>query len=261
MELDFFWSWKVMEFELPKRVWTLSEQLLCVYVFRPRRSGVCASAASTGRGEGGCSTDGRSQASLAHHEDEGIPRRARADRHGDAAVWLAPCQPVRPTADQRTHSAVVETQSDQRPQSRWVERQTHESLIFSNAWFWCAVGFPFHLLCEVQCEVDIGGFSNDFLSTMIVLPSLLPSVYLIHHDCAAIPTTISLPYPPWLCCHPYYHQSTLSALIVLPSLLPQASTISFWSHWPRGPVDLKSYWPEKKLLAPILETSVQNYAT
>ena len=97
---------------------SVCEQLLCVYVFRPRRSGVCASAASTGRGEGGCSTDGRAQASLAHHEDEGIPRRARADRHGNAAVWLAPRQPVRPTADQRTHSAVVETQSDQRPQSR-----------------------------------------------------------------------------------------------------------------------------------------------
>ena len=48
-------------------------------------------------------------------------------------------------------------------------------------------------------------------------------------------------------------------------MIRQASTISFWSHWPRGPVDLKSYWPEKKLLArkksllQILETDVQNY--
>ena len=37
-------------------------------------------------------------------------------------------------------------------------------------------------------------------------------------------------------------------------LLYQASIISFESHWPRGPVDFKSYfksyWPEKKLLTP-----------
>ena len=33
-------------------------------------------------------------------------------------------------------------------------------------------------------------------------------------------------------------------------LLYQASIISFYSHWPRGPVDFKSYWPEKKPLTP-----------
>ena len=30
----------------------------------------------------------------------------------------------------------------------------------------------------------------------------------------------------------------------------QPSTLSSWSYWPRGPVDLKSYWPPKNPLAP-----------
>ena len=30
----------------------------------------------------------------------------------------------------------------------------------------------------------------------------------------------------------------------------QPSTLSSWSHWPRGPVDLKSYWPPKKSTGP-----------
>ena len=33
-------------------------------------------------------------------------------------------------------------------------------------------------------------------------------------------------------------------------LLWQPSTLSSWSHWPRGPVDLKSHWPPKNPLAP-----------
>ena len=27
----------------------------------------------------------------------------------------------------------------------------------------------------------------------------------------------------------------------------QPSTLSSWSHWPRGPVDLKSHWPPPKI--------------
>ena len=88
--------------------------------FRPRRPRVCAPTAAAGGGEGGRATDGRAQARLTHHEDEGIPRRTRADRHGDVAVGLAPRQPVRPTADQRAHTAVVEAQSDQCAQPRYV---------------------------------------------------------------------------------------------------------------------------------------------
>ena len=30
----------------------------------------------------------------------------------------------------------------------------------------------------------------------------------------------------------------------------QPSTLSSWSHWPRGPVDLKSYWPPGKSTGP-----------
>ena len=30
----------------------------------------------------------------------------------------------------------------------------------------------------------------------------------------------------------------------------QPSTLSSWSHWPRGPVDLKSYWPPVKSTGP-----------
>ena len=32
--------------------------------------------------------------------------------------------------------------------------------------------------------------------------------------------------------------------------LLQPSTLSSWSHWPRGPVDLKSYWPPGKSTGP-----------
>ena len=40
------------------------------------------------------------------------------------------------------------------------------------------------------------------------------------------------------------------------STLSQPSTLSSWSHWPRGPVDLKSYWPPKNPLAPIFSNDV-----
>ena len=30
----------------------------------------------------------------------------------------------------------------------------------------------------------------------------------------------------------------------------QPSTLSSWSHWPRGPVDLKSHWPPQKSTGP-----------
>ena len=36
------------------------------------------------------------------------------------------------------------------------------------------------------------------------------------------------------------------------SLGPKPSILSSWSHWPRGPVDLKSYWPPKKSTGPQL---------
>ena len=32
--------------------------------------------------------------------------------------------------------------------------------------------------------------------------------------------------------------------------LSQPSTLSSWSHWPRGPVDLKSHWPPQKSTGP-----------
>ena len=91
--------------------------------FRPRRPRVCAPTAATCGGEGGCTTDGRAQARLTDHEDEGIPRRTRADRHGNVAVRLAPRQPVCLTADQRTHTAIIEAQSDQCAQPRYVSRR------------------------------------------------------------------------------------------------------------------------------------------
>ena len=35
MEFDFFWSWKVMEFELPKRVWTLQKYFVSMNQWQP----------------------------------------------------------------------------------------------------------------------------------------------------------------------------------------------------------------------------------
>ena len=37
---------------------------------------------------------------------------------------------------------------------------------------------------------------------------------------------------------------------VIRDVLYQPSTLSSWSHWPRGPVDFKSYWPPGKSTGP-----------
>ena len=41
--------------------------------------------------------------------------------------------------------------------------------------------------------------------------------------------------------HSYEHTSLLST---------QALTLGLWVQWPGGPVDLKTYWPPKKITGP-----------
>ena len=47
-----------------------------------------------------------------------------------------------------------------------------------------------------------------------------------------------------------------------PVIMPvQALTLGLWVQWPGGPVDLKTYWPPKKLTGPYLKTKLARRKT
>ena len=56
-----------------------------------------------------------------------------------------------------------------------------------------------------------------------------------------------------LFCIVFFSDNTLASISFLIDQtfgIMQPSTLSSWSHWPRGPVDLKSYWPPGKSTGP-----------
>ena len=47
-----------------------------------------------------------------------------------------------------------------------------------------------------------------------------------------------------------YGLTIVRASSVMKLALYQALTLGLWVQWPGGPVDLKTYWPPKKLTGP-----------
>ena len=45
-------------------------------------------------------------------------------------------------------------------------------------------------------------------------------------------------------------------LFKIPLYVNQALTLGLWMQWPGGPVDLKTYWPPKKLTGPFPKTKL-----
>ena len=56
--------------------------------------------------------------------------------------------------------------------------------------------------------------------------------------------------PLWLAIESCSYQARVSLVIIMHVVLGQALTLGLWVQWPGGPVDLKTYWPPKKLTGP-----------